>query len=1325
MRSIIVIFGQRFIPLILAFSLLNPIPGYSNTTPYANLEGGFQSPLTDQENKSLPTAIPTSASQDNDVDWPGLAHDSRDTLYRTPAGSVATGTYVTLRLRASSGDLTAAMVRIFNDRQNTLSLLDMDSVADDGTYEWWQVVLPAPALPTVFWYRFIAIDGSDIDYYADDTELLGGSGAPSDEEVDNSWQLTFYDPAFQTPDWVKNSIIYQISPDRFRDGNLSNNILPDPYYGEDTAIFRSGTSNWNEKVCDPLGIGLCSGVYGENFYGGDLQGVINQLPYLQNLGVTAINFSPIFRSPSYSGYDTNNYQIIDAGMGDNTTLTSLVSLAEARGISVILDGAFNFTSSDSVYFDLYSQYGGVGACESTPTTVSYYRNWFFFYDVAPGTGVCTRTDGLEDSANYIAWNGIGMLPFLNSSNERVQEQFWKESQTVPIAPNWLATSGADGWRLDSGDEIDPGILSNLNNEYWEGFREAIHAVNPNAYIVGETGGNATSWTLGSEWDASTNYLLSNALIGFWRDEPFVDIDHNIDSDIGPIEPLLPSQLNERLLDMQERYAPEALAAMMNLLDSDKTNRALFMLDHNTDLNTSSIYWNPSYNWNDSLTRLRGAVLLQMTLPGAPTIYYGDEVGLVGPITFDAEAGTWQDDPYNRQPYPWLDQTGTPYYTHLQSSPSQNNLLSYYKLLTSTRNAHPALRTGTFDPLLVDDPNLVYAYGRRSFEAADAAIIILNRSPLSQSVSLDLSGYLPATSTLEDVLHNDTQYSISTDGSLVIPNIAAKSGILLIFMGGDLQPPAAPGNLVAIEGKNLVNLSWNAVTGAANYQVFRSLFSNSGYELVATTAATSYTDNDLINGLRYYYVVRAAKLLGMASESSNEVSAIPHWEIEWASLISPEEITHTIGLDPTQPVTGQIYIEDVTITLGPTDRILAQIGFGIAGIQPASWTTWVDAPFDTDIGDYDQFASPIIPEIIGDFQIVFRFSTTNGRDWLYADLDGQFSGIPNHPAILHVLPSGDTTPPSTPGYPTLVDWGDRFATVDWAAIPEDPTLFAYDVYRSTDISQAGQVIARVPFTITEYTDTGVNPATTYYYRIQSVDTSFNRSGLSAQVTAVTVTRQVSVTFRVDVPGYTEGYVYIVGDHPKIGSWDPAKIVMTRVDSDSWTITLTLEEGILLTYKYTRGNYAWLDIETASDGNTDISNRTVLVEGDRGGTMVVNDVVANWRDPLVSAGYPANRATDVPINPVITMTWNQAMEPDTTIALSSLAGPVQGTVSYNPATRTVSFIPAEYLQVNTTYTIDASYQTDIAGDPQLVLYNWTFTTIESITIHTIALPLVKKN
>jgi glycosidase len=1325
MNRIFSIVGQRLLILIITFGLLSPTTANPNPLIGSSITGDLTNYTLKKGGHNATGTKRSIASHDNDIWWDDLGHNSRDVAYRTPPGPVETGTSVTLRLRAASGDLTAARVRIFNDRQNTLSMLEMALVADDGTYEWWQVTLQPFSLPTVYWYRFIVIDGSDVDYYADDNGLLGGLGAPSDNEIDNNWQLTIYDPNFQTPDWVKNAIIYQIFPDRFKDGDLNNNLPAGSlYYGDNSTIVRSGSPYWNQVICDPRDEeGPCPGVYGENFYGGDLQGVINKLDYLQSLGVTALYINPIFRSPSNHGYDTTNYQVIDNELGDNALLTNLVSQAAARGISVILDGAFNYTSSDSVYFDLYQRYAsGLGACESLS---SYYRDWYYFYDVTPGTGSCIGSDGTAYGADYISWNGIDSLPLLNSSNHEVQEQFWKASTTIPIAPNWLSVSGADGWRLDVGGEIDPGVINDPSNDYWEGFREAIHAVNPNAYIVGDEWGNATSWTLGSEWDGSTNYQLSTAILGFWRSEPFTDNDHNAESAAGVIEPLLPSQLNERLLNLQERYAPEALAAMMNLLDSHDTNRVLFMLDHNTDLNDSTIYQNPNYNWSDAITRLRGAVLLQMTLPGAPTIYYGDEVGLVGPPAYDADSNTWEDNPYNRNPYPWLDESGTPYYLHLQSLASQYAIRNHYSLLTSTRNTHPALRTGSFDPLLVDDDLLIYAYGRKLLVPADAAIVVLNRNIQAQSVTLNLSGYLPATSVLTDVLHANASYFIDPDGSLTIPSVPAMSGVLLILTSGDLIPPEAPSNLTAVEGESQVNLTWTTVSGAASYQIYRSTVSNGGYERIATTTLVNYTDSSVTNGIQYYYVVVSVKLLGLISGFSNEANTLPHWNVDWANLQSPAEITQIISLTPTESIYGQLLIDDITNIPGATNGILAQVGYGAEGTSPEDWSTWVDAPYVSDQGDNDQFASPLLPEYTGDFQVVYRYSTTNGRDWIYADQDGIFNGTPINPAILHVLPGEDIISPGTPGNLLLVDWGGHFISISWDPSPDEPTLFAYDIYRSVDINSTGVPISRVYSTSAEYLDTHVTSGITYYYRVQAIDTSFNRSNFSNQITATPLTRQVSVTFTVDVPNFTEGYVYIVGDHPKLGSWDPGKILMTRVDADTWYITLDFEEGVLLEYKFTRGNYAWLDMETALDGNTELPNRRLLVDADSSGALVVNDTVANWRDPLVSNVYPADRATEVPINSVITMTWNQAMAFAPEFTLTGPSGPIAGTLSYNTSTWTVSFTPYEYLQVDTTYTITASYQTDAAGDPQIAQFSGRFTTIETITIHTIALPMVRKN
>ncbi|MCA9989784.1 MAG: hypothetical protein KDE29_02155, partial [Anaerolineales bacterium] len=291
----------------------------------------------------------------------------------------------------------------------------------------------------------------------------------------------------------------------------------------------------------------------------------------------------------------------------------------------------------SHYFDRYQRYAPPdGACESES---SIYRDWYYFTPAGvPGTGVCAG------DTNYTAWFGFDSLPKLDSSNQDVRDLIWAGG-AGSIGPFWM--QWADGWRLDVAGDVDPGVTNDPNNDYWEGFRAAVRTANPNAYIVGEEWNVATAWTLGDEWDATMNYQFSSAILSFWRDTPFIDNDHNGGSSAGILAPLTPSELDARLHNLEERYPPEAFYAMMNLLGSHDTNRPLFMLDHNTGQNDDTIYDDPNYDWSDARTRFMGVVLLQMTLPGAPTIYYGDEVGLVGPVTYDGS--TWQDDPYNRVP----------------------------------------------------------------------------------------------------------------------------------------------------------------------------------------------------------------------------------------------------------------------------------------------------------------------------------------------------------------------------------------------------------------------------------------------------------------------------------------------------------------------------------------------------------------------------------------------------------------------------------------------------------------------------------------------------
>lgn len=1283
--------------------------GAFDTVPTDDQSTGWDDPTTQAILASyiIPNIQQPGASHDNDVWWNELGHNSRDATYRYPGGPVPTGTLVSLRLRAASGDLTQAKVRLWNDRTNTQMILNMNLVADDGTYEWWEVVVPPSVDPTVYWYRFIAIDGTDTDYYEDDPMRTGGWGQPYDETADNSWQLTVYDPAFHTPDWLKTAVIYQIFPDRFRDGDPDNHTPPGSFfYGENDTIYRSNQTNWNHPVCDPRNpLGPCAGVWSQNFYGGDLQGLLDKLDYLQSLGITAIYLNPIFESPSNHKYDTTDYTQIDDNFGDETLFETLVQEAANRGIVIILDGVFNHTSSDSIYFDRYGRYPQVGACESPS---SPYRSWYTFTDVPPGTGPCAGSDGTPNAATYESWWSYDSLPILNSSNPQVRNLIWASGGNA-VGPYWVADGRAQGWRLDVGGDIDAGTINEPDNDYWEGFRSAIHASNPNACIVGEEWGYASSWILGGEWDATMNYQFSTAVLGFWREEPFVDNDHNAGSSAGIIQPLLPSQLNERLLNLQERYPPEAFYAMMNLLGSHDTNRALFMLDHNTD-NPGTPYNLPTYDWSDAITRLKGVALLQFTLPGAPTIYYGDEVGLVAPGTWDGS--TWQDDPNNRQPYPWLDESGVPFYTHLQTEAGQAVLRDWYTLLITTRNAHPALSIGSFDPLYLNDADLTYAYGRRLLSPTpDAAIIVVNADHLNHSVTVDVNGYLPYGSTLLDVLDNNNSYTVGNDGLLSLPSVPAMSGMLLILDSGDLTPPDAPTNLVAVEGESQVILSWDPVAGAASYNIYRGLVSG-GYSLLNNSLSANYTDLDVINGTQYYYVVTAVNSFGLESGYSNEASAMPHWNIDDARLHFPPAITHTIGLTPTDFIYGRVFISDVTHLPGPTPGLLAQVGYGLAGSPPISYTEWVNAEFTPGFPgpDEDEYRGQFVPEYLGEYEYVVRFSTTGGRDWVYADFTGIISPDlpPSQPGVMHVLPSDDTTAPETPQNLRLSNWGESFLELSWDPVTGDPTLYAYDLFRSEISTTLGARIARILAPTTIYTDTEVTGGVTYYYVLQAVDTSFNRSGYSNQVSGTPQPRQVTVTFNVSVPPQTPGTVYIAGNAEEQfgGYWDPDSAPMTYAGLNTWTASFIFEEGDEIEFKFTRGD--WDRVEKQADGNTEIPNRTLTVEYGTDGTQIVDLTVANWRDPFLIAYNPGEDATGVPTDTVIAVTWNQSMPEDTNFIVNGPTGPVSGTFTYNDATHTVTFVPAQPLLPATVYTVHVADQVDVVGDHQKVIYTWSFRT-----------------
>jgi hypothetical protein len=383
--------------------------------------------------------------------------------------------------------------------------------------------------------------------------------------------------------------------------------------------------------------------------------------------------------------------------------------------------------------------------------------------------------------------------------------------------------------------------------------------------------------------------------------------------------------------------------------------------------------------------------------------------------------------------------------------------------------------------------------------------------------------------------------------------------------------------------------------------------------------TNFTDTGLRNAQTYYYVVTTLDAVGNESAHSNEVSAVPHYTIGWANLQWPPTMTHTISaVNRTETAYGQVWIEGATSEPGPTPSLRAELGFGPEGTNPATDPAWVwtEAGFNADTGNNDEFMASMLPQSTGTFDYVYRYTTTNGQDWLYADLEGpvQEGSLPANPGKLTVNPADDTTPPAAPAGLQVVSASPAGIELAWDAVAGDPTLYGYEVLRSDTDGGPYNVIALV--TDTGYTDTSVFENETYYYVVRAVDTASNRSANSDQVTATAELRTVTLTFNVTVPAATDDTgrsVYIAGfldrldgGHPQ---WDPGGVALTRVDATTWTIMFTGREGTQIEYKYALGSWDYVE----KDGIcAETGNRQLTLSYGATGTQVVNDTVPNWRN-----------------------------------------------------------------------------------------------------------------
>jgi glycosidase len=1150
---------------------------------------------------------------DNNVEWDGLRHDSRDLLYRTPGGAVPAGTPVALRLRTYHNDVTTVVARAYSVNAGAQQLLPMNIEAADvscyqvglenQTCDYWEVNLPN-GVPDNFWYRFIVTDGTSSAYYADNTPALdGGLGSTSSAPVDNGFALMVYDPAFKSPSWAKDAVIYQIFPDRFRSGSAKNNpktgdvryddpvlslkwgVLPEGYCRN----YADGSTNcpWRYDTNPPASSPTKEQPRGRDYMGGDLKGVDQKLDYLQSLGVNTIYFNPIFDSASNHGYDTQNYYRIDPYFGTQQDWDKLVKDAKEKHIRIVLDGVFNHMSSDSPIFDRYHHYATVGACESA---TSPYRSWFHFRaPTGSEPAVCAPSTPGGTDTFYDGWFGFDSIPVLNKSNPDVQKYFISGADSV--AKHWL-DAGAAAWRLDvMGDSSFP-------SGYWESFRQTVKQKDPSALIIGELWQKDSTllrFLRGDRADTTMNYRLRDAVLGLL-------VPGNFDSkgfaDSG--RPLTPSEFGARLSSIREDYPDAAYFSSMNLLDSHDTERVLWTLTPGAA--TTADKEQNAANLAAGKQRVKLASLIQFTLPGAPTVYYGDEVGMTG-----------ADDPDDRRTYPWADLGGKP----------DNVMLKHYQTLAAVRKDNPALTRGDFQVLLADDSAETVAFGRKT--SSQAALVVINRGSSVQVVNVPVAGYLPDGTIMEGAyaVGNSRSGLIQVSGGMVAVTLNPLSAWILTTEDANLKAPAAPSGLqLTNEGNAQVSLAWSVAKNAAGYNVYRSPVSGGGYVRVNATLITGtvFTDSGLRNAQTFFYTVRSQDAAGNESRPSAEVSALPHYTIGWANTQWPPSIDHTINASNRTPaVYGQVWIDGATNQPGQTPSLRAQLGFGPTGSDPANnpaWR-WVDAGFNTNAGNNDEFAASLLPDALGTFDYLYRYSTTNGRDWLYADQSGPLGAgvLPANPGKLNVLSSGDVSAPSAPIGLAVTSASPAGINLVWDAVVGDPSLFGYEVGRS-DVAGGPYAVIATVVGAASFSDTSVAEGKTYSYAVRSLDQSFNRSAYSGEVTATAQLRTVTLIFNLTVPATTDATgrsVFIAGFLDRLDGglpqWNPGGVSLARVDATHWILTLTGKESTQLEYKYALGD--WDHVE--KDGSCgEISNRILTLSYGGSGTQNVNDVVGNWRN-----------------------------------------------------------------------------------------------------------------
>lgn len=571
-------------------------------------------------------------------------HNTSDAAYRVPFGACPLGETITLSIDVRDVESPQGAVRLWVDGDGeTLVPMKPKVFERDGERVVRLTGTFTPQKTQIIWYYFnITADDGAVWRYGARNECSVGEGAFADGEP-RSFQITVYEPREVRPEWYQHGIVYQVFPDRFERGDNWKERVEQSFGENRNGPSRMLVHDWNAQP------NYLKDQYGRistwDFYGGNLDGVREKLGYLKSMGISVIYLNPIFEAASNHRYDTADYMCIDPMLGDQETFTRLCSEAKELGISIILDGVFNHTGCDSRYFNKYGNYPEPGAFQSAD---SKYASWFKF--------------GGDADGEYQCWWGVDDLPDVDENDPSYREFICGEDGVVRT---WLRL-GASGWRLDVADE--------LPDDFIEDIKAAALAEKPDAVVIGEVWEDASNkvsygelrrYLQGRELDGVMNYPFRSSLLDFITNK------------------CTARDVAARMEELCENYPREAFLSCLNLLGSHDRERVLTVLGDAPAKETLTDDQRRDYRLTEgqhglAVSRLWVAALLQMTMPGVPCVYYGDEAGLEG-----------YTDPYNRATYPWGNE--------------DENCRTIYRNAIAVRKSLPEVfEDGDFVPFAIND-----------------------------------------------------------------------------------------------------------------------------------------------------------------------------------------------------------------------------------------------------------------------------------------------------------------------------------------------------------------------------------------------------------------------------------------------------------------------------------------------------------------------------------------------------------------------------------------------------------------------------------------------